>query len=216
MASGLSVEVGLSLLGLYPWWGKLRLVTSRSRPSFVVVSKALAMARLLAAASLLVNLPPSSSRFCPLAPYCYTLLPGWHPTAPRRLAPYCYTSAGTLLLIVVGWHPLCPVAPLAYLSPSIVRPFLSYTWLLYSTASVAIVHVLDRCNDLRGHVRGYSRPTVSVFSPVGGHLPTPLRPAFRVFEQVVSFVLGSLRKGLGLSTCTFLCIVFLRVWGILS
>jgi len=33
---------------------------------------------------------------------------------------------------------------------------------------------------------------------------------------VVSFVLGSLLKGLGLSTCTFLCIVSLRVWGILS
>ena len=28
---------------------------------------------------------------------------------------------------------------------------------------------------------------------------------------VISFVLGSLRKGLGLSTCTFLCIVSLRV-----
>jgi len=44
----------------------------------------------------------------------------------------------------------------------------------------------------------------------------PLRPAFWVFEQGVSFVLGSLLKGLGLSTCTFLCIVSLRVWGVLS
>jgi len=33
---------------------------------------------------------------------------------------------------------------------------------------------------------------------------------------VVSFVLGSMLKGLGLSTCTFPCIVSLRVWGILS
>jgi len=30
------------------------------------------------------------------------------------------------------------------------------------------------------------------------------------------FCFGSLLKGLGLSTCTFLCIVSLRVWGILS
>jgi len=54
-----------------------------------------------------------------LAPYCYSpagtllLLTGWHPTATHRLAPYCYSPAGTLLLIIVGWHPLCSVAPLA-------------------------------------------------------------------------------------------------------
>ena len=81
---------------------------------FVVVPKALAMARLSAAASLLAILPLSSSRFSPLAPYCYHPLPGWHPTAHHRLAPYCYSPAGTLLLIIVGRHPLCPVAPLAY------------------------------------------------------------------------------------------------------
>ena len=70
MASGLLVKVGLGLLGLYPWWGKLRLVTTWSRPGFVVVPKALAMARLSAAASLLAIVPPSSSWFGPLAPYC--------------------------------------------------------------------------------------------------------------------------------------------------
>ena len=86
---------------------------------FVVIPKALAMASLSAAASLFAILPPSTSWFCPLALSCYIPLPDWPPTAPRRLAPYCYTSAGTILLIVVGWHPLCPVAPLAYLlSPS--------------------------------------------------------------------------------------------------
>ena len=71
---------------------------------FVVVPKALAIARLSAAASLLAILPLSSSRFCPLAPYCYHPLPGWHPTAHHRLAPYCYSLAGTLLLLA-GWHP---------------------------------------------------------------------------------------------------------------
>jgi len=54
------------------------------------------------------------------------------------------------------------------------------------------------------------------FSYVADHLSTPLWPAFLIFEQAVSFVLGSPLKGLGLSTCTFLCIVSLGVWGILS
>jgi len=92
---------------------------------FVVVPKALAMARLSAAASLFAILPLSSSRFYPLAPYCYHPLPGWHPTAHHRLAPYCYSPAGTLLLIVVGGHPLCPVAPLAiYRSDRLAPPWL--------------------------------------------------------------------------------------------
>jgi len=56
---------------------------------FLVVPKALAMACLSAAASLLAILPLFSCRFCPLAPYCYHPLPGWHPTAHYRLAPYC-------------------------------------------------------------------------------------------------------------------------------
>jgi len=43
-----------------------------------------------------------------------------------------------------------------------------------------------------------------------------LGPRKGLRTAVVSFVLGSLQKGLGLSTCTFLCIVSLRVWGILS
>jgi len=62
------------------------------------------MAPLSAAASLFAILPLSSSRFCPLAPYCYHPLSGWHPTAHHRLAPYCLSSAGTLLLLI-GWHP---------------------------------------------------------------------------------------------------------------
>jgi len=64
---GLSVEVGLGLLGSYLWWGKPRLVTSPSRLSSVVIPKALAMAGLSVVASLLAILPSPSSRFCPLA-----------------------------------------------------------------------------------------------------------------------------------------------------
>jgi len=63
---------------------------------------------------------------------------------------------------------------------------------------------------------GFGRPSSSEFSYVDDHLSTPLSPAFLVFKQAVSFVLGNLLKGLGLSACTFLCIVSLRVWGILS
>jgi len=82
---------------------------------YVVVPKALGMARLSPAASLLAILPPSSSRFCPLAPYCYHPPPGWHPTAHHLLAPYCYSPAGTLLLLT-GWQPTahrrCLASPL--------------------------------------------------------------------------------------------------------
>jgi len=59
-------------------------------------------------------------------------------------------------------------------------------------------NALDRCNDLRDRSSTCSGPTVSVFSPVDNHLSIPLRPVFLVFEEAVSFVLGSLQKGLGL------------------
>jgi len=109
------------LAGLVPLMGKASVSNITVSLGFVVVPKSLAMARLSAAASLFTILPLSLSRFCPLAPYCYHPLPGWHPTAHHRLAPYCYSPAGTLLLLVVGWHPLCPVAPLAYLPLSLLR-----------------------------------------------------------------------------------------------
>jgi len=61
------------------------------------------MARLSFVASVLAILPLSSSRFCPLAPLLphfrslagtlLLILTGWHPTATLRLAPYCYSSS---------------------------------------------------------------------------------------------------------------------------
>ena len=92
------------LAGLVPLMGKASVSNITVPLGVVVVQKALAMARLSAAASLFTILPLSSSRFCPLAPYCYHPLLGWHPTAHHRLAPYCYSRAGTLLLLT-GWQP---------------------------------------------------------------------------------------------------------------
>jgi len=182
---------------------------------FIVVPKALAMARLSVVPSPLVIPPPSTSRFHPLAQYCpislhltaktlpqagtLLLSTRWHPTATHLLAPYCYSPAGTLLHLLRSVD-LFSVTP----SRGIALPL----WLLSNA--------LDRCNDVHARASGFSGPTVSVFSPFNNHLSTPLRPAFVVFQQAVSFVFGSLLKGLGLSTCTFLCILSLCVWGLLS
>jgi len=75
-------------------------------------------------------LPPS------LAPYCQKGLPSWLPPGPCQLAPYCYSPGGTILLLVVGWHPLCTVAQLPSLPSPTVSP-LGYAQLWYCTASVA-------------------------------------------------------------------------------
>jgi len=181
---------------------------------FVIVPKALAMAvcRLWLARSRSFLLPPPGSvRWHHTAllagtlllnpPQASTLLlpTGWHPTTTHRLAHYRYSPAGTLLLLF------------RLVDPSSVTPSRGIAlppWLLSNA--------LDPCNDLHDRTSGYSGPTVSVFSLVDDRPSTPLMPAFQVFEQAVSYILGSLRKGLGLSTGTFLCIVSLRVWGILS
>ena len=90
------------------------------------------MAPLVALASLLAILSLSTSRFCPLASLLPPFLPlsGWHPTAPHWLAPYCYCPAGTLLLIIVDWHPHCLVPPVTHLPLSLLQFTLgSHTWL---------------------------------------------------------------------------------------
>jgi len=98
---------------------------------FVVVLKALAMAHLSAAASLFTILPLSSSRYCPLAPYCYHPLPGWHPSAHHRwlASPQPGGSARNLAFRAVGPSSVTP-------SRGIALP----PWLLSNA--------LDRCNDL--------------------------------------------------------------------
>ena len=124
MASRLSVEVGFASVGLVPPMGKASVSNITVPLGFAVVRKALAMAcySVVASPLAILHLPPS--RFCPLAPYCPI---SWHLTAshPPLLAPYCYSLAGTLLLLLLGWHPLCPVAPLAlYLSDRLTLAWL--------------------------------------------------------------------------------------------
>ena len=193
--------------------------------SFVLIPKALAMARLSAAAGLFAILPLSSSQFCPLAPWCYHPLPCWHPTAHHRLAPYCSSQAGPLLLLT-GWHPTATHRLAPYCSTSLAgiscarwlrsRSTLPIGWPLLVTPSRGIVlppwqlsNALNRCNDLPDRTSGFGGPSVGVFlCPRSTNLsPRAAFLAVRVFP----FVLVSLRKGLGLSTCTFPCIVSLHV-----
>jgi len=171
------------LARLVPQMGKASDSNIWVSPSVVVIPKALAVASQFVVACWFVMLPLSSFQFCLLAPYCSVPLLCRHSPAPQWLAPYCYTSAGTLLLIVVGWHPLCPVAPLAFyplrwFDPSSVMPCpgIALPPSLWSNA-------LDPCNDRRGHASGYSRRTVSLFSRFGGLPATPLRPPFCPFTK---------------------------------
>jgi len=122
---------------------------------FVVVLKAVAMARLSAVATLLAILPPSTSWFSLCAPYCHTSLTGWHPTAPGRLAPYCYSLAGTLLLLT-GWHPTAN-RRLASPLPSASARSLSFPSVGPSPVTPCggialppwrLSNAFDRCNDL--------------------------------------------------------------------
>ena len=62
----------------------------------------------------------------------------------------------------------------------------------------------------------FGGPSTYEFSRVGDHLSSPSGPERALAQPSFLLFLGSLRKGLGLATCTFLCIVSLRVWCILS
>jgi len=176
------------------------------------------MARLSVVASPLAILPPPPSRFSTLAPYCPI---SWHLTAnpPHRLAPYCSSPAGTLLLLS-GWHPTAHhrrlasplpggsarLLPYRSVGPSSVTPSRGIAlppWLC-PTPWIDVITCLTIHHSFGGPSTGvFLRRRSTILSPRAAFL------AVRVF----SFVLVSLRKGLGLSTCTFLCIVSLRVWG---
>ena len=97
----------LRLAWLVPLMGKASVSNILVTLGFVLVPKALAMACLSVVASLFAILPLPPSRLCPLVPYYYTSLLGWHPTAPQRLAPYCSSLAG----IPSAWWLRSPLYP---------------------------------------------------------------------------------------------------------
>ena len=112
---GLSVKVGLGLLGLYLWWGKPWLVTSRSPPGLVVLPKAPRMARLSVVASLRAIFPSPPSRFV-----------HWHHSASLPGTLLLTPPAGTLLLLT-SYHPTAqwlpsPLYPLRSTRSSTVTP----------------------------------------------------------------------------------------------
>jgi len=206
------------LAGLVPLMGKASVSNIRVSFRLVDVPKALAMARLSVVASPLAILPLPPFRFCPLAAYCPIR---WHLTAnpPHRLAPYCSSQAGTLLLLtgwhptahLTGWHPLCSVAPLAFLplrsfGPSSVTP--SRGIALPPRLCPTLGNDVITCPTV--HHAFWRALNLLVFRRRGSPILSP-RPREGLRAAVVSFLLGSLLKGLGFSTCRFLCIVSLRV-----
>jgi len=53
----------------------------------------------------------------------------------------------------------------------------------------------------------FGGPSIYEFSRAGDHLSSPPGPERALARPSFLLFLGSLLKGLGLSTCTFLCIV---------
>jgi len=152
------------------------------------------MAHLAVVASPFAILPPPPSRFCLLALYCTlswhltaNLPPSLHPTANHRLASYC------------------PVAPLPSVSSPIVALLLVYARLWDCTASVAAANALvERCNYRPVRcIWLQCSPTFQWFSSNARSLSSVSGPRLEALAKL-SFVLGSVRKGLGLSTCAFL------------
>jgi len=137
---------------------------------FVVILKALAIARLSAVASLLAILPLSLSQFCPLVPYYYNPFPDWHPTANHRLAPYCSRLAG---IPSARWlqSPLYPPRSRYFSSVIPSRGFALPLWLPQTPWG-------NRCNYRRGCLfRFVVDPLLQWFSFMPGH---PCLPQARV------------------------------------
>ena len=183
------------LAGLVPLMGKAWVSNIMASLGFVVIPTALAMPRLSAVAGLFAILPSFLSRFRPLVPYYYNPLPGWHPTAHHWLAPYCYRSGG--------------ITSARWLRSPIYPSRLSYSSSVTPSRGIALPRWLpptawcNRCNYRHGccfSVR--CRPTVSVVFLYARSLSSPSRPERALAK--LSFILGSLRMGLGLSNCIFL------------
>ena len=91
------------------------------------------------------------------------LITGWDPTAHHRLAPYSYLSAGTLLLIIIGWHPLCPVGPVGiYPSDRVASPRLRLVVVLHCLRDYCPTPWIDVITCLTVQ-HGFGRPSAGVF-----------------------------------------------------
>jgi len=196
------------LPGLYLWWGKPRLVTSGSRSVSSSSQKPLlwpvSLLRLACSRSFLSS-PPGSVRLhraatilSPAGTQCSSpastllLLTGWRPTAHRRwlVSPLSGCSARHLPFRWVGPSSVTPGRGIA------LPPWLCPTPWIDGITCLTVHH-------------GFGGAFTGVFLCRRSTILSP-RAAF-LAVRVFSFVLVSLRKGLGLSTCTFLCIVSLRV-----
>jgi len=176
--------------------------------SLVVVPKALAMARLSVVASPFAIFAPSASLFCPLVPYYHNPPPGWHRTAHHRLAPraYCSPLAG---IPSARWLRSPPYPP-RLLQSSSVTPSRGIALPLWLPPTPWSNDVITGAAVVHGSSVG---PQSSGFQTKARSLSSPSGPRSEALAKL-SFVQGSLPKGLGLSTCTFLWIVSLCVWGI--
>jgi len=176
--------------------------------SFIVVSKALAMARLSVVASPLAILPPPPSQFCPLAPYYYFPLLGWHPTALHQMAPYCPSLTG---IPSARWFHSHLYPPRSSHSASVTPghsialppwpPPMPWSTDVITGAAVAFQFDVGLLFRWFSYMRDQS-----ILSP---------RAPF-VAVEIFSFVLVGLGKGLALSTCMLIRIVSLCVRGIFS
>jgi len=183
--------------------GKASVSNIRVPPQFHCRPKALAMAHLSVVASLLAILLLSFFQFCPLVlllpPFLSLagtrLLPiGWHPTATLWLAPYCSSS---LAGIPSAWWLGFPSTLSDWLTP----PRLRLVVILHCLRAYCPTPWIDVLTSPTVH-GSFGGPSRLEFSYVAGRQSSPPRSPF-VAVELFSFVVVSLRKGLGLSTCTF-------------
>jgi len=186
--------------------------------AFVVLLKALSKALLSVVASPLAILPPPPpysvglDRTAALLSLPCTLLPllGRHSTSIHQLAHYCYSPASTILLIIVGWHPFCSVAPLATL------PFL-----IVGFPRLRRLVVLHCLQDLRQRLERSTSPGEALFVSCWPTLWVSQISVSLACTPSPNWAFGSAScvqrrqpKGFGSLSCMFLWIVALRVWGI--
>ena len=194
--------------GLSLWWGKPRLVISRWRSVSSSSQKPLLWPVCwlwVAGPQSFLHAPPGSVyRHCtallaatllldpPLAGTLMLLVSG-HPTATHRLGPYCFLS---LAGIPSARSLRCLLYPPRSSDPSVT-----------ASCAMALPPCLQPKPEINVIIRRDGRFMLSV-SPRSPCFPIQRRshssPSFPEMALAkLSFVLGSLQKGLGLTPCTF-------------